>query len=42
VQVDQVEDECTGESTDESADGTEEIALPVGTLMRTIANQYFY
>jgi len=42
VQVDQVEDESAGESTDESADGAEEIALPVGTLMRTIAYQYFY
>jgi len=42
VQVDQVEDESAGESTDESADGAEEIALPVGALMRTIAYKYFY
>jgi len=42
VQVDQVEDESAGESTNESADGAEEIALPVGTPMRNIAYQYFY
>jgi len=33
VQVDQVEDESLGESTDESADGAKEIAFLVGTLM---------
>jgi len=37
VQVDQVEDESLSESDDESADRAEEIALSVGTLMRTIA-----
>jgi len=33
VQVDQVEDESAGKSIDESADGAEEIALPVGALV---------
>jgi len=37
VQFDQVENESAGESTDGSADGAEEIALPVEALIRTNA-----
>jgi len=37
MQVDRVEDESTGKSTNKSADGAEEIPLAVETLMRTIA-----